>query len=129
MAVQRTVRVDLAAVEVKTSEGEFIEYKLTVLGARGAFALVDTKGRVIMKDTDWPTPQHEYTKTWPQADCPADGDTTHTLSISFAAAVQYTYLARIMKDVNTQLQVFKDIDFRSNTPTDKAFSAHRIFLA
>ena len=130
MAVKRTERTNKSAVKVNLLGGEYIDYSLTVSGARGVFALADRKDRPVMKDTDWPAPQQTYHKRWPQEtpQAPPENGEVYSLAMSFITALKYTYVVKRCQADGKLLQIIKDIDFESQIPQDTATVSLTVFI-
>lgn len=134
MAVKRVIRVDVPALEIPRADlqsgNEYLQYTLTVSGAQGKFAVVDNANRSVMKDTDYQTPQHVYRRKWPQSptELPPEDDQTYTLAISFVTATKYRYLVQRHRRDGSVVETIKDMDFESDDPSDKDFTAFRIFF-
>ena len=131
MAVKRTERTNKSAVKVNLLGGEYIDYSLTVSGARGVFALADRKDRPVMKDTDWPAPQQTYHKRWPQEtpQPPPENGEVYSLAMSFITALKYTYVVNRCQADGKVLQVIKDMDLESQIPQDNASVSLTVFIA
>lgn len=130
MAVKRTERTNKSAVKVKVSGGEYLDYSLTVSGARGVFALADSKNRPVIRDTDWPAPQQVYHKRWPQEtpQAPPEDGEVYTLAISFITALKYTYVVNRCQANGKVLQVIKDMDLESQISQDNASVSLTVFI-
>ena len=81
-----------AAVLIDGEAGEFLLYKMTVLGDTPMFTLADDRGRTIMTSEGLP-PQMNYERRWPLSpdddSVPAESD--HSMVGLMALVVKYTY--------------------------------------
>jgi hypothetical protein len=133
MAVERTIRKEMKAISLKLSDlnnGEYLLYKLKVWGAQGIFSIVDEKSRVIMKSTDFPNPQQDYSRKWPitPADIPPEKDIIHTLVISFNTATKYSYTIEHYKAKGSLPVTLKSIDFESENAMDSDYNTLRMLF-
>jgi hypothetical protein len=133
MAVKCTVRKDTVVISLKRSDliiNTYLKYRLIVKGARGVFSIADDQNRVLMKDTDFPSPQNEYICQWPkdQNDIPPENDLVYTLSVSFITAVKYTYIIEKCKPDGTCVETLKDIDYESTDSKDVYNASLRIIF-
>ena len=80
------------AVLVDGEAGEFLLYKMTVLGATPLFTLADDRGRTIMTSENIP-PQMNYEKKWPLSpdDDPVPRESDHAMIGLMPLVTQYTY--------------------------------------
>jgi hypothetical protein len=80
------------AVLVDGEAGEFLLYKMTVLGATPVFTLADDRGRTIMTSENFP-PQMNYQKKWPLSpdDDPVPSESDHAMIGLMPLVTQYTY--------------------------------------
>ncbi len=80
------------AVLVDGEAGEFLLYKMTVLGATPLFTLADDRGRTIMTSENIP-PQMNYEKKWPVSpdDDPVPRENDHAMIGLMPLVTQYTY--------------------------------------
>lgn len=93
MAVNETPIVPpKPAVLVDGAAGEFLLYKMTVLGATPLFTLADDRGRTIMTSENIP-PQMNYERRWPRSpdDDPVPAESEHAMVGLMALVTQYTY--------------------------------------
>ena len=133
MSVARTVRNETKAISLKPTDlrnGEYLLYKLKVRGAKGIFSVVDEKGRVLMKNNDYPDPEQEYLSKWPNtpADIPAEHDIIYTLVVSFIAATKYSYVVELVKGNGSMSEVIKNIDFESENAGDSDYNTLRVLF-
>jgi hypothetical protein len=133
MTVARTIRNETKAISLKLSDlnnGEYLLYKLKVWGAQGIFSIVDEKSRVIMKSTDFPNPQRDYSRKWPKtpADIPAERDIIYTLVISFNMATKYSYAVEYYKVDGSLPITLKSIDFESENVVDSDYNTLRVLF-
>ena len=133
MSVARTVRNETKAISLKLSDlkrGEYLLYKLKVWGAKGIFSIVDEKGRVLMKNNDYPDLQQDYLRKWPKtpADLPAEHDIVYTLVVSFIAATKYSYVVELVKEDGYLSEVIKNIDFESENTGDSDYNTLRVLF-
>ena len=131
MAINRIVRANDSEVEVNLSGGEYIDYSLTVSGARGAFSLTDGKKRVVMMDSDWPASQRTFHRRWPldTPQAPPEASVMHTLTFSFFTAFKYSYVASLCSADGKVLRIIKDMDFESQNPLDTTLISHVILVS
>jgi len=93
MAVNETPIVPpKAAVLVDGEAGEFLLYKMTVLGQTPMFTLADDRGRTIMTSENLP-PQMNYERKWPKSpdDDPVPAESDHSMVGLMALVTKYTY--------------------------------------
>jgi hypothetical protein len=133
MAVARTIRNETKAISLKFSDlnkGEFLLYKLKVWGNQGIFSIVDEKSRTLIKSTEFPNPQDDYLRKWPNAqeDIPAEKDIIYTLVVSFNKATKYTYIVEHHKADGSTPVTIKNIDFESMNSTDSDYNTLRILF-
>jgi hypothetical protein len=133
MAVARTIRNETKAITLKFSDlnkGEYLLYKLKVWGAQGIFCIVDEKGRILIKSTDFPNPQQDYLRKWPitPQDIPAEKDIIYTLVVSFSNATKYTYIIEYFKADGSLPITLKNIDFESKNVADSDYNTLRILF-
>ena len=133
MSVARTIRNETKSIAIKSSDllnGEHLVYKLKVLGAQGIFSIVDEKSRILLKSTDFPVPQAEYSRVWPASplEIPAEKDMIYTLVVSFSKATKYTYSIEHHKADGSGPTTLKSIDFESQNIADSDYNTLRILL-
>ena len=133
MAVARTIRNETKAISLKfedLNKGEYLLYKLKVCGAQGIFSIVDEKSRTLIKSTEFPNPQQDYLRKWPNAqeDIPAEKDIIYTLVVSFNKATKYTYIVEHHKADGSTPVTIKNIDFESMSSTDSDYNTLRILF-
>jgi hypothetical protein len=133
MSVARTIRNETKAVSLKFSDlnkGEYLLYKLKVWGTQGIFSIVDEKSRILIKSTEFPNPQQEYSRKWPntQGDIPAEKDIIYTLVVSFNKATKYTYIVEHFKVDGSFPITLKSIDFESKNAADSDYNTLRILF-
>jgi hypothetical protein len=93
MAVNETPIVPpKPSVLVDGEAGEFLVYKMTVLGATPLFTLADDRGRTIMTSENVP-PQMNYQRRWPISpdDDPVPRESDHAMIGLMPLVTQYTY--------------------------------------
>ncbi|RPI03352.1 MAG: hypothetical protein EHM64_12405 [Ignavibacteriae bacterium] len=133
MSVERTVRNETKAVALKLSDlknGEYLLYKLKVWGPQGMFSIVDEKSRIILKQTDYFSPEHVYTRKWPKdpEDIPAEKDIIYTLMVSFRKAAKYSYDVELYRPDRLLPVTLKSIDFESTNARDSDYNTLRVLL-
>ncbi|MGD1046694.1 MAG: hypothetical protein ABR936_15405 [Bacteroidota bacterium] len=133
MSVARTVRNETKVISLKLSDlnnGEYLLYRLKVWGAQGIFSIVDEKSRVIMKSTDFPNPQQDYSRKWPKTpeEIPAEKDIIYTLVISFNMATKYSYIVEHYKADGSLPVTLKSIDFESKNVVDSDYNTLRVLF-
>jgi len=133
MSVARTIRNETKAISLKLSDlnrGEYLLYKLKVWGAQGIFSIVDEKSRILIKSTDYPSPQQDYSRKWPNTpeDIPAEKDIIYTLVVSFIKATKYTFIVEYCKGDGSLPVTLKNIDFESENVSDSDYNTLRILL-
>jgi predicted class III extradiol MEMO1 family dioxygenase len=133
MAVARTIRNETKAISLKSSDllrGEYLVYKLKVWGAQGIFSIVDEKSRILIKSTDFPHSQQEYSRKWPTApqEIPPEKDIIYTLVVSFNKATKYTYSIEYHKADGSSPVTLKSIDFESQNISDSDYNTLRVLL-
>ena len=134
MPLNQVIRTNVSALEIPRAELEaaasHLVYEIIVSGAQGKFSIVDNAGRSVMKDTDYPAPRQLYTRKWPHdpGEVPPEDDQTYTLAISFITVTKYTYVVKHCRRDGSVIKVIKDMDVESTDPSDKYFTAHRIFF-
>jgi hypothetical protein len=133
MNVARTIRNETKAISLKLSDlnnGEYLLYRLKVEGSQAIFSIVDEKSRVLMKYSDFASPQQEYLRKWPKtpADIPAEKDIIYTLAVSFMKATKYSYAVEHYKADGSIPVVIKSIDFESQKTLDSDYNTLRILL-
>lgn len=86
------------AVLVDGEAGEFLVYKMTVLGATPLFTLADDRGRTIMTSENIP-PQMNYERRWPRSpdDDPVPAENEHAMIGLMPLVTQYTYKVELHK--------------------------------
>jgi hypothetical protein len=134
MTVARTIRNETKAISLKLSDlynGEYLLYKLKVWGGQGIFSIVDEKSRVLIKHSDFPKPQQDYTLKWPKspADIPIEKDIIYTLVISFNTATKYSYTVEHHKANGSLPVTLKSLDFESENAKDSDYNTLRILLS
>jgi hypothetical protein len=133
MSVARTVRNETKAISLKLSDlrnGEYLLYKLKVWGAKGIFSVVDEKGRILMKNNDYPDQEQDYVRKWPKtpADIPAENDIIYTLAVSFNAATKYSYVVELVNENESLSKTIKNIDFESDNAGDSDYNTLRVLF-
>lgn len=133
MSVARTVRNETKAISLKLSDlknGEYLLYKLKVWGAKGIFSVVDEKGRVLMKNNDYPGLDQDYVRKWPKTptDIPVENDIIYTLVVSFVAATKYSYIVELVRENGALSEVIKNIDFESENAGDSDYNTLRVLF-
>ena len=133
MSVARTIRNETRAISLKSTDllnGEHLVYKLKVMGSQGIFSIVDEKSRILLKSTDFPVPQAEYSRVWPASpqDIPPEKDLIYTLVVSFSKATKYTYSIEHHKADGSVPTTLKSIDFESKNVTDSDYNTLRVLL-
>ena len=131
MSVTITVRTETAAAFVRVSQGEYLLYKITSLGPKPLFTLVDARAdKLLLSQDDEPASNIPlvHQRKWPlPADQPIKTATNHTLGVHFLGAVQdkvkYTYVVELRKSDNTLKRTLIDKDYESTTPADWFFQA------
>lgn len=80
------------AVLVDGEAGEFLVYRMTVLGATPLFTLADDRGRTIMTSENIP-PQMDYEKKWPLSpdDDPVPRESDHAMIGLMPLVTRYIY--------------------------------------
>jgi hypothetical protein len=134
MAVARTIRNETKAISLKFSDlnrGEYLLYKLKVWGAQGIFSIVDEKSRILIKSSEYPNPQQEYSCKWPntQGDIPAEKDIIYTLVVYFNKAAKYTYIVEQFKADGSLPVTLKNIDFESKNASDSDYNTLRVLFS
>lgn len=133
MGVARTIRNETKAISLKFSDlnkGEYLLYKLKVWGPQGIFSIVDEKNRILIKSSDYPNPQQDYSRKWPntQDDLPAEKDIIYTLVVCFNKATKYTYIVEHFKADGSLPVTLKSIDFESNSASDSDYNTLRVIF-
>lgn len=130
MSVKVTVRTEIAAVFIRASKGEYLLYKVTVLGPEPIFTLVDSKNdKLLLSQDNQPSSQvpRVYQRKWPLPADPVSTITNHTLGMHFLGAVQekmkYTYVVELHNSDDTVKLKLIDKDYESTTPEDVFFQA------
>jgi hypothetical protein len=110
--------------------GEYLLYKLKVWGAKGIFSVVDEKGRVLMKNNDYPGLDQDYVRKWPKTptDIPVENDIIYTLVVSFVAATKYSYIVELVRENGALSEVIKNIDFESENAGDSDYNTLRVLF-
>jgi hypothetical protein len=134
MSVARTIRNETKAISLNLSDlknGDYLLYKLKVWGSQGIFSIVDEKNRILLKSTDFPGPQQDYTRKWPisPAEIPAESDMIYTLVVSFIKAQKYNFVVELNKADGSQPVTLKNIDYESEKATDSDYNTLRILLS
>ena len=134
MSVARTVRNETKAISLNSSDlykGEYLLYKLKVWGPQGIFSIIDEKSRVLLKSTDYPQPQQDYSRKWPitPEEIPPEKDIIYTLVVSFIKATKYSFTVELFKPDGTIPVTLKSIDFESKDATDSDYNTLRILFS
>ena len=116
-------------VRLDLTHDEYLLYYIEVTGAKGIFALLDNKNRLIFSQEDWPSPQKIYQRKWPQkpAEVPPENDFTQAMGFHFITTLKYIYKVTRHASDGTPLEVLKDCVYESNDPRDSYFESLRIF--
>ena len=133
MTVVRSVRKETKSISLKLSDlhrGEYLLYNLKVQGSQGIFSIVDEKSRVLLKNTDFPNPQQDYSYKWPKtsSDIPPEKDIIYTLAMFFTQASKYTYTVECFKADGSKPITLKDIDFTSENAADSDYNTLRLLF-
>ena len=124
MAVDVQVTIETVAVFLDVTNGEQLNYRVTVKGATPVFTLVDSQtNKLLMSNKDTPvatSPSVTYERKWP---LPADQIlqvTGHTMGFHFLAAISYRYeVERRFEDGTSEVLI--DITYSSKAPEDWYF--------
>jgi hypothetical protein len=120
MTVKVTPRVKAEAFLIDAAGGETLEYEVSALG-NANFVLLDAgsvpTNRLISSVKDAPSSPGTWKRTWPRAADPISIQSEHNLSMSFANATKYTYIAK-QRSASGATKTILDIDYESTDPTD-----------
>ena len=133
--MKKTTRTDVSAVSLSAANGEQLEYRLKISGARANFAWVDRTGGILthqdfgMVDeivwqlkaaldaggkVDLTVPQKPtYSRT-----VSVGTANQYTLSLFFVTAVAYTLTVKRLDSAGAAIQTVTDIDFTMEQETD-----------
>lgn len=125
----RTITEAKVAVQISLATGEYLQIKVTALGAVPVFNWSCTH-HTLWDASEFPGhPQMNYEKRWPQI--PSDHDSDHdvfVLAFSFLTAVEYTYVINHCDSKDKVIAVLKDITIASDDANDSFHEPLTIFV-
>jgi hypothetical protein len=112
---QRTTRSETAAVFLDATQGQFLRYQVSFLGAQAEFAIVDTIGQVVLLSH-----KTGFSRDWPQPIDSVSQHTNHMAAFHFLLATQYTYVVEL-RDANGLVRTLIDITYDSTNSSEVEF--------
>ena len=126
----RTVRKSSAVVIIDQTQGEYLEFKLSVRGAKAIFTFA-CKHRAIRSENEFPGhPLETYEWQWLKQLSDFDAhDDQYGVRMSFVPAIEYTLVVDYCNSEGTVIERLKDIDYKSTDPEDKFQEPLRVFTS
>ena len=124
MSVEVVVRVETVAVTVDVTNGERLRYQITTRGAAPIFSLEDAGvEQILLTQDDEPasTVPLTHQRRWPRRGDEIVTLSDHVLSLSFLAAVQYTYKVDLLARGGAVKDAVIDMDFIATSAEDRHF--------
>ena len=129
-AGKRTVRHFDPAATVQFGDGDFVHYKLTVVGAEAHFAFTcKDRDNLLTHDDfpDHPTDLYEWDLGEGKTCEPDSDDDVYGLGMQFTSADKYTLVVEHRRANNTVIANQIDVDYESTVNTDKFIEILNVF--
>ena len=117
----KVIRKHLGAIHLDTGKGEKIRHTVTLnQGASGLFSIADNASHSAILTSQPPGSIGPWTRDWPQAGDPVNGDTLQTILLQFLVAKSYTWRIDHLDANGHVLDTPLDVDY-TGAGTDNCF--------
>lgn len=123
MSVTSTCRKTQRSVRLDPSSQHLV-YEVCARGAQPIFTLADAREVLLLSDLDPQGKPGCWRRIWPKTpdEIPPTSSITHTLGMTFLAAVAYTYRVE-RRGPGDEVTLIKDCDYESQRAEDKYFTS------